>query len=91
MFLSFRLTYGSNLSCVPRRGKLIPVYDKSPFITIIPHLAGNHLDGHADFDRVVVNVGELCGDHGTFVQFDEGNGVGCIAIVPGGGFVDGRE
>jgi len=31
----------------------------------------------------------LGGEHGTFVQFDEGNSVGGVGIVAAGGFVDG--
>ncbi len=80
----------SNLGLIEQRSKFISIYNQPPLIPIISHLAGNHFDGHADFDGVVVHVGQLGGDHGTFVQFDECHSVGRVAVVSGGGFINGR-
>src|SRR6266545_1090897 len=71
------------------RSKFIPVNNQSSFITIISHFAGDHFDGHADFYSGVIHVSELSGDHGTFIQFDEGNGIRCVAVISAGGLVDG--
>src|SRR5215207_2820359 len=71
------------------RPKFIAIHNQSPLIPIIAYLAGNHFDGHADFHRVVIYIGQLGGDYGAFVQFDERHGIGCIAVVAGGRFVDG--
>ena len=71
--------------------KLIPIYNEPSFVPIVTHLAGNHLDRHADLDGIVVYIGQLGGDHRSFVQFDEGYGVGGAAIVSAGRFVDSGE
>ena len=44
---------------------------------IIPHLAGNQLNRHADCYGRVVYIGKLGGYYGDLIQFDEDKGVGC--------------
>jgi len=44
---------------------------------------------HADFNRLVANVGQLGGDHWTFIEFNDRHGIGRICIIAGGGFVNG--
>src|SRR5258706_4681633 len=71
------------------RAKFVPVNNQSTLVAVVAHFAGDHFDGHADLNGVVVHVGELGGDHGTFIQFDESNSVGGVGVVATGGFVDG--
>ena len=70
------------------RAEFIPVNDQTALVAIVAHLAGDHFDGHADFDGGIVHIGELGGDHGTLIQFDQGDGVGGIGVEPAGGFID---
>ena len=57
-------------------------------VAVIAHFAGNHFDRHADFNRLVVYIGKLGGDHRSFVQFDEGDGVRRSVVKATRGFVD---
>ena len=72
------------------RSKFISVHDQSPLITVISHLAGNHLNWHADFDGRVVHIGQLGSDHGAFVQFNEGNCIWRGAIESAGCLINCR-
>ena len=82
------IVYGSRvwyvLNVVQCGPKLIPIHDQPSLIPVISHLAGDHFDGHADLNGGVVHVGELGGDHGTFVQFDQGHGIGSVGVVSAG-------
>jgi hypothetical protein len=69
--------------------EFVSIYNESSFVTIIAHFASDHFNGHADLDGVVVHVGELGGEHGTFFEFDEGNSIGSVGIVAARRFVDG--
>jgi len=44
---------------------------------------------HADFNGLFAQVGQLGSDHGTLFEFDQGHGVGGVAIEAARGFVDG--
>jgi hypothetical protein len=54
----------------PRTGKhrpeLIAVNDHAAFVAVVSHFAGDHFHGHSDFNRRVVQIGQLGGDHGSF-------------------------
>ena len=79
------------LSCRYKPGwpELIPVYNHPPFVAVITHLASDHLHRHADLYGFLVYVGQLGGDHWTFIQFYQCHSVGRIGIEAGGGFVNG--
>src|SRR5215207_8380705 len=68
--------------------ELISVNNQPSFVAVIAHFAGDHFDGHADLNRVIIHVGELGGDHRTFVQFYESDSVRRVGVVSAGGFID---
>ena len=83
------INFQENLLNRESRAEFIAINNQASLIAIVPHLARDHFDRHADFNVVVIHVSQLRGDHGTFVQFDERYGVRRVAVIAAGRFVDG--
>jgi hypothetical protein len=64
-------------------------YTRSPpFVAVVAHLARYHLDRHANFDRLVSNVGQLRGDNRTLFQLYQGNCTRCVRLIAGGTLIN---
>jgi hypothetical protein len=67
------------------RPKLIPVHQHSSLVAIGAELAGDHLHGHTDFNRLITQVRQLRRYQGTLLQADQGHRIGGTLIKTGGG------
>src|SRR4030095_1849236 len=59
------------------------------FIPIVSHLAGDHFNGHADFNGVIIYICQLCSDHWAFIEFYKCYSVRSTAVITAWGFVNG--
>ena len=75
--------------CILTNPKFIPIYDDAALIAIVAHFAGDHLHRHANFHRLPAQIGQLGGDHGAFVQLDNGNGIRGVAVETARGLIHG--
>ena len=73
------------------RPEFISVHQHPTLVSVGAQLAGDHLDRHANLDRLAAKVGQLSSDHRTFVQLDQRHGVGCGVVIAAGCLVNGRE
>jgi len=76
--------FSSNVSLPLHHGpELVPVHQNALLFDIFFDLAGDHLHRHADLHFFFSKVGELGGDHGSFVKGNDRHGIGGVLFVPG--------
>src|SRR5688572_22695683 len=71
--------------------EFITIDNQTALVTVVAHLARDHLDRHTDFHRLLAQIGELRSNHWAFIQFDQRHSIRRIGIVTGGRFINRRK
>ena len=75
--------------CLQYRPEFVSVNQHTALIAILAQAACDHLDRHANLDRLAAQVGQLGGHQRAFFQLDQRHRIGGGIIETGRGFVNG--